>query len=421
MNKPLFVFSAPVDTYSGYGARSRDVAKAIIRDGRYDLKILSQRWGNTPFGFLKIDNLEDKQILDCILIGNQLPKKPDVWCQCTVPNEFQVVGEFNLGITAGIETTICDVSWIEGINRMNLTLVSSKHAKDVFDGTTFEKRDNNQKVIEVVSIKKPVEVLFEGIDTKIYNKSETKTELTEIINSIEEEFCYLFAGHWLQGDIGQDRKDVGMLIKTFLETFKGKSKKPALILKTNGSTFSVLDRDEVLEKIEKIKLFVGNKDLPKIYLIHGELTDSEMNELYNHSKIKAMVSFTKGEGFGRPLLEFSVSAKPVIVSNYSGHLDFLKDNSILLAGKLEQIHPSAVVKDMLLAESSWFTVDYKAASKVLEDVYKDYPKLLGAAKKQSYLSRTEFTLDKMQEELMNILDARVSKKIDLVLPKLIRI
>ena len=49
----------------------------------------------------------------------------------------------------------------------------------------------------------------------------------------------------------------------------------------------------------------------------------EMNSIYNHSKVKAMVSLTKGEGFGRPLLEFSLSQKPLIVSGWSGHMDFL--------------------------------------------------------------------------------------------------
>ena len=41
-------------------------------------------------------------------------------------------------------------------------------------------------------------------------------------------------GHWLQGNLGEDRKDLGMLVKVFLETFKNQKEKPALILKTSG-------------------------------------------------------------------------------------------------------------------------------------------------------------------------------------------
>ena len=424
--KQLFVISCPIDTYSGYGARSRDIVKALLKSDKYDLRILPQRWGSTPFGFLKIDNPEHKQIMDCIWTQPQLPRQPDIWAQITVPNEFQAVGKFNIGFTAGIETTICDASWIEGVNRMNLTLVSSEHAKTVFEQTAFEKRDKNQgnTVVGTIQLEKPVEVLFEGVDTNIYQKLDKviNSEVGNILDTIDEEFNFLFVGHWLQGEIGQDRKDTGMLIKTFLETFKGKGKKPGLIMKTSSATYSVMDREEILDKINKIRAFVGDKDLPNIYLLHGELEDTEVNELYNHSRVKAHVSFTKGEGYGRPLLEASVSQKPVIAPAYSGHLDFLNpEMSILLPGQLTQIHPSAVVPNMLLAESGWFTIDYKKAAEVLEDVYKNYKNYIDGAKKQSYISRTEFSLDKMGEKLDLILETRVTKQVELKLPSLKKI
>ena len=157
--KPLLVISCPLDTYSGYGARARDIVKALIKSEKYEIKILSQRWGNTPFGFLKQDNPEHKAMLDCILATPQLPKQPDVWMQVTVPNEFQPQGKFNIGVTAGIETTICDASWIEGLNRMNLNLVSSNHAKVVFQNSKFEKRNNQTQQVEGnVELTAPIEV-----------------------------------------------------------------------------------------------------------------------------------------------------------------------------------------------------------------------------------------------------------------------
>ena len=213
-----------------------------------------------------------------------------------------------------------------------------------------------------------------------------------------------------------------MLIKTFLETFKGKKQKPGLILKTTSVNYSIIDREEILDRIRKIKESVGNEDLPNIYLLHGELSDGEINELYNHPKIKAHVSFTKGEGYGRPLLEASISQKPVIASNWSGHVDFLnQEMSILLSGEVKQIHPSAVIPDMLLSESGWFTVDYKKASETLEDVYKNYKKYIDGAKRQAYRSRTEFSLEKMSENILNILDERIPKPVQLKLPQLKKI
>jgi glycosyltransferase involved in cell wall biosynthesis len=425
--KPLFFISCPIDTYSGYGARSRDIVKALLKSDKYDIKILPQRWGNTPFGFLQADNPEHKQILDCCWNQPQLPKQPDVWMQITVPNEFQAVGKFNIGVTAGIETTVCDPSWIEGVNKMNLNLVSSEHAKKVFENSVFEQRDKNQgdRVVGTIKLEKPIEVLFEGADTNIYQKLDkiVDSEVGDILDSINEEFNYLFVGHWLQGEIGQDRKDTGMLVKTFLEIFKGKSKKPGLILKTSSATYSIMDRDEMLDKINSIRTLVGDDGtLPNIYLLHGELEDKEVNELYNHPKVKAHVSFTKGEGYGRPLLEASISQKPVIAPNYSGHIDFLDaEMSTLLPGQVTQIHPSAVVQNMLIPESGWFTVDYKKATEILEDVYKNYNKYLDGAKRQSYRSRTEFSLDKMGERLIELIDEKIPKPIQLKLPTLKKI
>ena len=422
--KPLIFISCPIDTFSGYGARSRDIALAIIKSNKYDVKILPQRWGATPFGFLQQDNPDHKLMMDCIWQQPQLPKQPDCWIQITVPNEFQPVGKFNIGMTAGIETTICAPQWIDGINRMDLTLVSSEHAKKVFQGSTFEEKNNQTgQVIRKITLEKPIEVLFEGVNTDIYKKLDNvEGEVVEALNDlVKEDFNFLFVGHWLQGEIGQDRKDVGMLIKTFLETFKNKKQRPGLILKTSAGNYSIMDRDSILDKIRQIEEATEG-DLPSIYLLHGELSDEEVNILYNHPKVKAHVSFTKGEGYGRPLIEASISQKPVVVSNWSGHLDFLDpEMSTLLPGQLTQIHPSSVVQDMLLPESNWFTVDYKKAADTFEDVYKNYKKYTDGAKRQAYRSRTEFNLDKMSEEIVELLDSKIPKPVQLKLPQLKRI
>jgi glycosyltransferase involved in cell wall biosynthesis len=422
--KPLIFISCPIDTFSGYGARSRDIALALIKSEKYDVKILPQRWGATPFGFLQHDNPDHKLMIDCIWPNPQLPKQPDVWIQITVPNEFQAVGKFNIGMTAGIETTICAPQWLEGLNRMNLNLVSSEHAKKVFETSGFEEKDNNtQQIVRSIKLEKPVEVLFEGANTDIFKKLDAfNGEVNDTIEDlVKEDFNFLFVGHWLQGEIGQDRKDVGMLIKTFLETFKDKKSKPGLILKTSAGNYSIMDKDEIVDKIRKIEEAVGG-DLPSIYLLHGELSDNEVNELYNHPKVKAHVSFTKGEGYGRPLLEASISQKPVIASNYSGHTDFLDNEmSTLLFGQLSQIHPSAAVQDMLIPESGWFTIDYKKASETLEDIFKNYKNYVDGAKKQAYRSRTEFSLDKMSEKLLGILENKVPKPVQLKLPQLKKI
>ena len=427
MNKPLCIVSSPVDTFSGYGARSRDFIKSLIKakGDEWDIKLLSQRWGQTPFGFLNetVDN--EKDLLDRII--PQMTTQPDAWFQITVPNEFQSVGKhLNVGVTAGIETTICDPSWIEGCNRMNLNLVSSQHAKTVFENSQFEQKDSTtNKTTSIIKLISPVETLFEGVDlTKYFKTTPTKTDLTADISKIKEDFCFLFVGHWLQGDFGEDRKNVGYMIKAFLEVFKGKTNPPALIMKTNSATTSIMDRNSMLEKIEAVRKTVKGR-IPNIYLLHGDLEDEDINDLYNHSKVKAMVSFTKGEGFGRPLLEFTVTEKPVIASGWSGHIDFLdKDAAILVGGELKQIHASAVVPNMLIADSQWFAPNDGQAGYALKEVFENYKKYLPLAKKQASISKNKFSLDKMTETLGKILDEKtnpIPKFIPLTLPKLNKI
>ena len=425
--KNTFVISCPIDTYSGYGSRSRDLVKALINLDKYNIKIMPQRWGNTPWGFIE-DHQDEWGFLQSYILTGNLTEQPDVWAQITVPNEFQPIGKYNIGITAGIETTICAPQWLEGMNRMNLNLVSSEHAKKVFQDSKFQKQDEKTKqAVGIIELTAPIEVLFEGVDiTKYFASPLTPaSEIKQALDNVKEEFAFLFTGHWLQGDIFQDRKDVGGLVKIFLESFKNKSKKPALILKTMSGPTSIVDRDSILKKLDAIRKSVNSKNLPNIYLFHGEVSDDEMNQLYNHSKIKAMVSFTKGEGFGRPLLEFTQTKKPVIAPNWSGQLDFLNPEfTSLIPGTLTNIHPSAQVKDMLIDGSQWFTVDYGFAGGVLRDYFENYKKYQDNGKRLAHYCKTNFSFEKMQEKLDTILTTNVPefpKQVQLKLPQLKKI
>ena len=417
MNKPVFVISCPIDTYSGYGARSRDIVKAIVELGKYDVKILPQRWGNCPFGFIQ-NNSEWGFLESLMLKSPQLPQQPEIWAQITVPNEFQKLGKYNIGITAGIESTIAPAEWVEGCNRMDLILGSSKHTIDVLKNSKFEKRNKqtNQPEGHIIWDGNS-EVMFEGANTEMYKPVKSNFNLS----NVKESFAYLFVGHWMQGDLGEDRKNVGLLIKAFFETFKNKKKRPALILKTSQVGSSYMDRDAIIEKIQLIKATCKSKNLPNVYLLHGEFTDVEMNEIYNHPKVKAMVNLTKGEGFGRPLLEFSLTNKPILTTNWSGHIDYLsQDFSTLLPGKLTKIHPSASNK-MLLKESEWFSVDTGQVGYYLKDIFANYKPYLSLAKRQGYHSRTNFSFEKMKEKLGKVLDEKTSgipTQVALKLPKL---
>ena len=407
--------SCPLDTYSGYGARARDFIKALASNKEHQIQILSQRWGNTRFGYLK-DHNEDEL---ASLIVPSLTEVPEVWIQITVPNEFQKVGKYNIGVTAGMETTLVHSSWIEGINRMDLALVSTRHGKASFTNSVYEiKEKENSKTTGELKATTPIEILLEGADISKYFP--TKSDSIDL-SEINEQFCYLSVGHWMQGDFGEDRKNIGYTVKSFLEAFKNKSNPPALILKTMQVGSSILDRERILEKLDSIRKTVKGK-LPNVYVLHGEVSDEQMNSLYNNPKVKVMVSHTKGEGFGRPLLEFSLVGKPIIASGWSGHLDFLsKDTCVLVGGELRNVHKSAVQKDMILEDSKWFYPNDQEVAKAYRETFKHYKKYVPLAKQQKNFSKKEYSFEKMNEHLHAILGKYLPefpKQVQLSLPKL---
>ena len=423
MSKPLCLVTAPVATRSGYGAHARDICRALIELDKYDVKIWAVRWGNTPMNALIQDDPNDTVIIDRLIDNPNLPRQPDIHIHIVIPNEFQPVAKYNIGITAGLETTVCPPKWIEGMNRMDLNIVPSNFVKNTLNEVVYDiTEEQTKKVTGQLKNTKPIEVLFEGVDTNIFKKTkEFSKELVDEFKKIEETFCFLFVGHWLQGKMGQDRKDVGMLVKIFLETFKNIKKKPGLILKTSGAGFSVLDREDILKKIENIKVTVkGN--LPNIYLLHGDFTDVEMNEINNHPKVKVHINITHGEGFGRPLLEATISEKPVVASDWSGHIDFLSKNlAVLVGGALTNIEKRSFPKDMYVEGSQWFTTDYQLVSSLMKDLYKNYRKYSLNAKKLGILNRSKFSLNAMTKKLGIILDKYVPefpKEVKLKLPKL---
>jgi len=406
------VIASPVATQSGYGHHAREIITNFIeqRGNEWDIKLLSLPWGHTPFTYPIPMDWNQR------IIPMPITYQPDIWVQITVPNEFQAVGKYNIGVTAGTEGDICPEAWIDKLNTMQLVIVPSNFTKSVFENTA---KQHNK------SITTRIEVIPEYFDETIYNNSVTGQ--LSILDQITESFTFLSVGHWLQGQMGEDRKNISGLLHCFFNTYKNQKDAPALILKTSGATYSVMDRIEIESKINQIRDLFGNAKLPNVYLLHGDLADEEMNLLYNHPKVKAMVSFTKAEGYGRPLLEFATTGKPIIAPHYSGQADFLKKEFICaLPGGLTEIHPSAQ-NEFLIANAKWFTPDYTYAGKMFKEVEKNYKKWQELAKRQRYFANTMFTKTAVYaayEKVLNIADIdinKIPKAVELKLPKLEKI
>ncbi len=424
-DKPFILVMGPVGSRSGYGEHARDIVRSLLNNnsGKYTIKIINLNWGMTPSNVLK-EGVDD-DILNCIVTDTQFLQniKPDVFIHITIPTEFVNIGKYNIGVTAGIETSIAKPEWIDALNRMDKIVVPSEFTKNVFISSIFDRVDNNTKqVVGNLKVEKPIDVLFEGTDTNTYYPISaddyaklTNSSVKKKLDLIKEDYLFLVVGHWLNGDFGQDRKDIGSSIKLFLDVFKQKKrfstnrkyKIPGLVIKTSSATFSIKDRDSILQKINTIRngvLLEKDDVMPNIYLLHGDLSDVEMNELYNHPKVKTMYSLTKGEGYGRPLQEFAFVGKPVIASNWSGHLDFIKpEYHTLIPGNVTQIHPSAG-GEFTLPESGWFTVDYNAAGQSLVDSFMKYNNFKVNAENGLKFLNDEKTLTKMATDINELVD-----------------
>ena len=422
---------APFNTRSGYGDHARSIFYSIMDRDDLDIKCLDVKWGSTPRNHLNPEVPRHKKLLDTFINGNNTPQQPDVLIDIRIPNEFADGAKFTIGITAGVETDVVSPEFLNGMNRMDLNIVPSNFTANTFKKCTFDqmqdKPDGSKQKTGTVKLEKPIEVLFEGVDTSVYypmDKHELKSEFTDELNDlIKEDMAYLHVGQWGKGGYGEDRKNIPLMIKNFLKAFTNHPNPPALVLKINGANFSILDRHDVVKNINKIKDEFSQVNLkPNIYLIHGDLTIQEMSILYNHPKVKAFLTCTHGEGFGRPMLEASCCDLPVIATKWSGHLDFLSDkDSLLMSGFLKEVPKSMIWKPIIVEPAKWYNVNEADVVRKVRMFYKKYKIINKKAKRLGKKNRREFSLKAMAIEFNKMLDGvfkQMPSSVSLKLPKL---
>ena len=429
--KKQVLMCAPFNTRSGYGDHARSIFYSIMDREDLEIKCVDVRWGSTPRNHLDPNNPKHKKLLDTFIDGKNV-KQPDIYIDIRIPNEFQTPAKVNIGITAGVEADICSAEFVQGCNKMNLNIVTSNFTKETFMRSVYDKINDQTKQSQgEVRITSPMAVLSEGIDTDIYKpipdagRSDDPFK-KEIYDLIKENFVYLFVGQWGKGGYGEDRKNISVMIKTFIQAFANQPNPPALLLKTNGADFSILDRKETVDKIRQIRDQFKELDyLPNIYLLHGDLTIEQMALLYNLPKIKAMISCTHGEGFGRPLAEATCCDLPVIASNWSGQLDFLNPKqSLLINGELKPIPKSMIWKPIIVEPGKWFSVDEPEVVNKLKLFYKNHKTFKNHARKLGIWNRSKFSLTTMAREFNKLIDNTLSaipetpKPMSLKLPKL---
>ena len=428
--KRSVVMIAPFNTRSGYGDHARSLFYSIMDREDLDIKCLDVKWGNTPRNHLRPEVPRHKKLLETFTTQDQIQSQPDVLIDIRIPNEFASGAKVNIGITAGVETDVVSPAFLEGMNRMNFNIVPSRFTADTFNRCIFDKMEDlpngEKKKVGEIKNEKPIAVLFEGVDTNVYypraKHQLEKGLVKELDELITEDFAYLHVGQWGNQAFGEDRKNIGVLIRSFLKAFSNIPNPPALVLKTNGANFSVLDRHDIKKKIQQVKDMFSGVNLPNIYLIHGDFTIEEMSTLYNHPKIGAFITCTHGEGFGRPMAEATCCDLPVIASKWSGHMDFLTDSeSMLIDGFLKEVPKSALWNDIIVEPSKWFDVNEADVVRKIRTFHKKRKLIQKKAVRLGKRNRREFSLKAMADKFNGILDdllKEIPQSVSLKLPKL---
>ena len=312
--KLRIIVRGPVLSMSGYGEQSRFALRSLKKhEDKFDIYIVPIPWGNT--NWINTDD-EERRWMDTHILrtANYLKSEPnpqfDLSLQITIPNEWEDLAKVNVGYTAGIETTRVAPVWIEKANMMDRIIVVSNHAKNIFLSSGYDAVNKATGEKASLQLTTPIEVV--SYPVREYEKDE------EFELQLEHDFNYLLMAQW------SDRKNIENTIKWFVE--ENIDQDVGLVIKTNSQANCKIDQEFTLEKRLKPLLKQYQDRKCKVYLLHGDLSEQQVTSLYNHPKIKCMVSLTHGEGFGLPLFEAAYNGLPVIAPGWSGQCDFLYAN-----------------------------------------------------------------------------------------------
>jgi len=368
----------PLVSSSGYGVHARQVFSYLESKG-CDISSQITPWGICPF----IVNKEYEggligRILDT---GTPVESKPDVSFQIQLPNEWEPgVANFNVGVTAGVETDKCSVEWVDCVNKMDLVIVPSNHTRACFvnSGADESKILVVPEYVQPAFIDKKLEPMKLDVDTK---------------------FNFLMFGLITGLTPESDRKNTFHGIKLLCEAFKD-DPEVGVIIKTGLGRSTTVDRNKSLTILRKIVSSVKVGKYPKFYLSHGMMTDDEVSSFLRSEEINALVSFTRGEGYGLPLIEAASSEVPVLATNWSGHIDFL--NHIKFSSfeyDLVEIDKTRV-DHIFIEGSKWATPKSKNVIRKLKKIKNSYDIPKQWAKTGSEVINSKFN----QAEVFKIYD-----------------
>jgi glycosyltransferase involved in cell wall biosynthesis len=342
---------APLLSVSGYGVHSRQIFKWLQQYDGLNVKSNVVGWGRTSW--LINPDLEGGLVGEIMSTTESSPGgQYDLSIQVQLPNEWDnSLAKLNVGVTAAVETDRCNPEWIEHCNRMNAIIVPSEHTKNTLTNT-----GNVTVPIYVIG-----ESYFPEIDEEIHD---------DLPIEFDTDFNFLILGQLTGNNSENDRKNVFNTIKWICEEFKDEPD-VGIILKTNSGRGTKIDKKLTSNILQNILKQVRQGPYPRVHFLHGNMSQKEIASLYRHNKVKALVSFTRGEGFGLPLLEAAASGLPVIATDWSSHPEFLNLGKwVKVPCVLKEIDQTRVDNNIFVEGSQWASVSEFNAKKALRNFYK---------------------------------------------------
>ena len=390
MNKKSVVIKGPLMTQSGYGVHCRQVFRWLMSREDFDVKCVVTPWGQCSW-ILDHHDETIRQIMERTVNENNI--EFDLSFQVQLPNEWNpFLAKQNIGITAAVETNTCNPEWVECCERMDKVIVPSEFTKEVLVNTGV-KSDL-------------VEVVHETYPAMFDNEDFVRDDyIDRILDNIETKRNFLVLGQITGMNIFSDRKNLFNTIKAFVEAYKN-DKDVGLIFKTNVGRNTKIDRTKTLSLVKNLLKELGKDVYPKVHILHGNLSENQLRTLYTHDKVSYLLTATRGEGFGLPILEAASQGLPVIATNWSGHLDFMKlGNFTRLPYKLSEIHETRIDNKIFIKGTKWAEVSYGQLRLALKKAFDNYAKDRKNAKDLAASIKENFNFNKIKEDYNSFIES----------------